>query len=86
MHSRFNEEVRNVYGTSLQERQQPGGTYPKEFSIKEDELYIQRIGTSLVLTPKEDIWRSFEESIDSFSEDLFEDGRAQPGQQERQSL
>ena len=60
---------------------------PKEFSIEEGELYIQRVGKSLILTSKEEIWNTFEDSIDSFSEDLFQDGRDQPEKsQERESL
>ena len=59
---------------------------PKEFLIDEKELYIQKIGKSIILTSKEDLWKTFEESLDSFSDDLFTDGREQPEQQERDSL
>lgn len=57
---------------------------PKEFSIDENELYIQKIGKSLILSSKDDPWQAFEESVDRFSDDVFETGREQPEQQERE--
>lgn len=60
---------------------------PNEFSIDEEELYIQKIGRALILISKKEIWDSFEESLDSFSEDLFQEGRDQPEKpQGRESL
>lgn len=56
---------------------------PKEFSIDEKELYIQKIGKSIILTSKNDLWRAFEDSLGKFSEDVFENGREQPEQQDR---
>ena len=56
---------------------------PKEFSIDEKELYIQKVGKSIILTSKDDLWRTFEESLDKFSDDVFKNGREQPEQQER---
>lgn len=59
---------------------------PKEYKVDAKELYIQKVGKSLVLTSKEDIWDSFRESIKNFSEDLFSNGREQPQMQERESF
>ncbi len=59
---------------------------PKGFSIDEDELYIQKIGRSIILTSKDDLWKTFEESLDRFSDDVFEEGREQPEQQDRDSF
>ena len=56
---------------------------PKEFSIDENELYIQKVGKSIILTSKDDLWSTFEESLDKFSDDVFKNGREQPKQQER---
>jgi len=56
---------------------------PKEFSIDEKELYIQKVGKSIILTSKDDLWRAFEESLDKFSDDVFKNGREQPEHQER---
>ena len=59
---------------------------PKEFKIDDSELLIHKVGNSIILTSKDDIWTSFRNSIDEFSDDLFIDGREQPEYQERESL
>jgi antitoxin VapB len=59
---------------------------PKEFAIDDSELFIHKICKSIILTAKNDIWTSFRNSINQFSDDLFVDGREQPGMQERESL
>ncbi len=59
---------------------------PKNYQIDELELYINQVGSSIILTPKHDLWKNFEHSINNFSDDLFEDGREQPKMQERESL
>lgn len=56
---------------------------PKDFAIDEKELYIQKIGKSIILTSKKDLWKAFEESLDKFSDDVFSDGRDQPELRER---
>ena len=59
---------------------------PKEFAIDDSELFIHKVGNSIILTSKDDIWTSFRNSIDEFTDDLFIDGREQPESQERESL
>jgi len=59
---------------------------PKEFQFKETELYIQRVGSSVILFPKQDPWKAFEESLSEFSEDFMNEGRSQPEQQVREGL
>jgi len=59
---------------------------PKEFSVDENELYIQKIGNSIILTSKDDPWATFRNSLNMFSDDIFSDGRKQPQQQERDKL
>ncbi len=59
---------------------------PKNYRIEELELFINKVGSSLVLTPKQDLWKNFEYSINNFSDDLFEDGRNQPKMQERENF
>jgi len=56
---------------------------PKEFALDENELYIQKIGNSIILISKKDPWSSFRKSLTMFSNDLFSDGREQPENQER---
>ncbi len=57
---------------------------PKNYQIKEHEMVINQVGSSIILTPKEDLWKNFEYSINNFSDDLFADGRNQPQMQERE--
>lgn len=59
---------------------------PKNFAIEDSELFIHKVGNSIILTSKNDIWASFKNSIDEFSDDLFMDGREQPESQERENL
>ncbi len=59
---------------------------PKNYQIKELELFINQVGSSIILTPKQDLWKNFEYSINNFSDDLFEDGRNQPQMQERENF
>ena len=59
---------------------------PKEFSIEEKELYIQKIGNTLVLTSMKDSWSSLRKSLTMFSEDVFSNGKEQPKNQEREDI
>lgn len=56
---------------------------PKEFQFDEEEVFIQRVGNSIILIPKSDPWRAFRESLFEFSDDFMMDGRNQPIEQER---
>ena len=58
---------------------------PKKFRFEGTRVLIKKFGSSLILTPYDDIWRSFEEGLAGFSDDFMED-RAQPEMQERESL
>jgi len=59
---------------------------PKEYQVEEKELYIQKIGSTLILFPKKNPWETFEKSLNEFSEDFMIDGRNQPEMQEREEL
>jgi antitoxin VapB len=56
---------------------------PKEYAIEESELYIQRVGNSLVLSSMNVPWTSLRDSLVKFSDDVFSDGRKQPENQDR---
>ena len=56
---------------------------PKEYRIDADELYINKIGNTIVIFPKNDPWKIFKESLADFSDDYFIDGRNQPKMQKR---
>jgi antitoxin VapB len=59
---------------------------PKEYQVEETELYIQKIGSAIILFPKEDPWAAFEKSLKEFSDDFMKNGRDQPAMQEREGL
>ncbi|UTC67888.1 MULTISPECIES: antitoxin [unclassified Treponema] len=57
---------------------------PKEFHIAFSELFIKKIGSSIILTPKESNWENLERSLSEFSDDFMTEGRSQPTMQERE--
>ena len=59
---------------------------PKKFRFHVDEVVVQQLGEAVILVPKEFMWQTFMEGLDSFTDDIFEDGRDQGPQQERESL
>ena len=59
---------------------------PKEYQVDDKELYIKKIGSTLILFPKKNPWEAFERSLTEFTEDFMEDGRNQPPIQERDGL
>ncbi len=44
---------------------------PKEFRFKENEVYAQKIGETVILVPKNKAWETFMEGINGFTEDYF---------------
>jgi antitoxin VapB len=59
---------------------------PREYQVDDKELYIQKIGNTILLIPKTNPWETFEKSLSEFSDDFMVDGRNQPGMQEREGL
>jgi antitoxin VapB len=59
---------------------------PKEYQVRDKELYIKRIGTTLILFPKKNPWAAFERSLDEFDNDFLAEGRNQPESQGREGL
>ena len=57
---------------------------PKEYKVDNEELYIKKIGSTIILFPKKDLWELFKESLTDFSSDYFENGRNQPKIQTRE--
>lgn len=57
---------------------------PKEFHIDFSELCIKKIGSSIILTPKESNWENLERSLSEFSDDFMTEGRSQPAMQEQE--
>ena len=59
---------------------------PKEYQVKDKELFIQKIGNTIILFPKKNPWEAFEKSLDEFSDDFMARGRNQPEMQKRDDL
>ena len=45
---------------------------PKKYRFDTDEVVVQRLGSSLILTPKDKIWETFMAGIEGFTDDFFE--------------
>ena len=54
------------------------------FSV--DEVIVQRLGASLILTPKEKIVDTFLSSLDEFTDDFMADGRYTGKTDKRENL
>ena len=59
---------------------------PKDFRFSGDEVYIQKHGDTVILVPKDKVWETFLQGIDSFSEDFMSEGRNQGVAEERDAL
>lgn len=59
---------------------------PKEYRFSGNEVYIQKVGNSVMLFPKEQAWETFLSGLNSFSDDFLSDGRNQGEQMLRETL
>ena len=48
---------------------------PKEYRFEDTELIVNRIGSSLVITPKDAIQEAFFSGLSMFTDDFLADGR-----------
>ena len=58
---------------------------PDTLKIKDDKVYLKKVGEVLYIIPFHDPWRSLIDSVNEFSEDFMED-REQPEGQSRESF
>lgn len=58
---------------------------PKEFRFEGDEVFVRKLGNTVVLVPMDDPWRTLIESLSEFSSDYLEE-REQPEAQRREDL
>ena len=58
---------------------------PKEYNLEGSEVYVKRLGRTVLLMPKDDPWEMLIYSLGVFSEDFMSE-RAQPEIQERERL
>lgn len=45
---------------------------PKEFRFQGTEVYVQKVGGCLLLSPKDRAWDTFMEGVSGFSDDYFD--------------
>jgi len=46
---------------------------PRKFRFSTNEVVVQRLGASVILTPKDKLWDCFMNGINGFSDDYAED-------------
>ena len=54
---------------------------PNDLRLPDGDLRIEKIGGAILLIPKNDPWKLFDESLNGFSDDFLADGRNQPEMQ-----
>lgn len=59
---------------------------PKEFNFTGDDVFIQKVGDSVILFPKDKVWETFLNGLNGFTDDFMANGREQPEMQEREGL
>ena len=59
---------------------------PKKFRFNTDEVVVQQLGAAVLLVPKDALWQTLMDGLDSFTDDIFEDGRDQGDLKERETL
>lgn len=59
---------------------------PKEYRFSGNEVYIQKVGNTVILFPKELAWETFLNGLNSFTDDFFAEGRNQGVQAPRETL
>ena len=59
---------------------------PKEYRFNVDEVYINKVGDALILTPVESLPKLFDEGLRSFSSDFIAEGRPDEVPSERRGF
>ena len=59
---------------------------PKRFRFHVDEVVVQQLGDAVLLVPRESLWQTFLDGLNEFTDDVFENGREQGSQEERDAL
>lgn len=48
---------------------------PKQYRFTGEEVLVQRVGSAVVLLPKEAAWQTFLNGLNGFTDDFFRNGR-----------
>ena len=59
---------------------------PKEFRLPDEEIFINRIGDTVILTPVSKLKETFEQSLRMFTDDFMAEGRPPQIPAERETL
>lgn len=59
---------------------------PKEYRFSGDEVLVNKIGDIVLLMPKNNQWSGLLSSLNLFTSDFMQNGRAEEVSQERESL
>lgn len=60
---------------------------PKEFRVDGDEVYIEKVGNSLIITPKkENHWDAMSKALDEIDTSSFNIDRTEPPMDKREEL
>ena len=59
---------------------------PKKFRVEGEEVYVQRLGSIVMLIPKDASWQTFLDGLNNFSDDFLSQGREKTKQNRRTSL
>jgi antitoxin VapB len=59
---------------------------PKEYRFSGNEVYIHKVGNTVMLFPKERAWETFLNGLNGFTDDFFTAGRNQGVQKPRKNL
>ncbi|MDR1704116.1 MAG: antitoxin [Clostridiales bacterium] len=59
---------------------------PKDCRFSGNEVYIKKIGNTVMLFPKDGVWETFLNGLNGFSDDFMQEGRDQGIQDLRESL
>ena len=58
---------------------------PKKYRFNDSEVFVNKIGDSVILIPKDSKWDIMTKALDNFSDDFLED-RKQPEIETRENL
>ncbi len=59
---------------------------PKEYKLPDEDIFINRIGNTITLTPVSKLRESFLQGLQMFTDDFMEDGRPPQIETKRDSL
>lgn len=59
---------------------------PKDNQFQDSVVYIQKVGDAVILFPKSKEWETFLNGLNSFTDDVFSDGRHQPVADKREGF